>query len=205
MVGLSVTIDRHSLAYIGVAKTKKILGTGFFCLRPDWVFTAKHVVIDDYGHPRTDLAIWPLDLEGFPSTVIYTHPEVDLAVLQYSRTQGIKPLFAGYSSLTGSKGLICVGYSPTQSKLQEAAVLYVNSVVQFENESRERHFGLEELVVFEAAYSEGGHSGGPLLGEGGAVVGVVIQNFSANGKTYARATSLHPLLAVLRFPPTGQQ
>jgi len=42
------------------------------------------------------------------------------------------------------------------------------------------------------------------FGDGGTVVGVVVESFSDNSKTYARATGLHPLVAMLDFPRTGR-
>ena len=55
------------------------------------------------------------------------------------------------------------------------------------------------MIIFEAPYAEGGFSGGPILGEGGGVAGLIIDNFSVDGKIFARATSILSLLGELRF------
>jgi hypothetical protein len=70
--------------------------------------------------------------------------------------------------------------------------MLVNHVPAFTVEVREREGLNEELVVFNAPRSEGGHSGGPIMGEGGGVVGVVIQNYVENGtlRRVARALLL---------------
>ena len=74
-----------------------------------------------------------------------------------------------------------------------------NYIPSYTRECRERE-GNEDLVVFEAPYAEPGHSGGPILADGGTVVGVVVESFIAQGKTFARATGLHPLVTMLDFP-----
>ena len=76
-----------------------------------------------------------------------------------------------------------------------------NYVQSYAREERLRGAN-EDLVVFEAPYAEPRHSGGPVLGDGGNVVGVVVESFVAEGKTFARATGLHPLVAMLDFPTT---
>ncbi len=78
--------------------------------------------------------------------------------------------------------------------------MLINHIPVFTTEIRERKGFNEELVVFEAPWSEGGHSGGPIFGEGGGVVGVVIQNYRENQTLKARGTSLASLISELRFP-----
>jgi hypothetical protein len=74
-----------------------------------------------------------------------------------------------------------------------------NLVPSFTTERRERSDGQEDLVVFESTLSESGHSGGPVFGSGGGVVGVIIENW----ETGSRATSLVPLLRDLVFRDRG--
>jgi hypothetical protein len=80
-------------------------------------------------------------------------------------------------------------------------VVTVNAIESFSIEVRERQELHEEIIVFDASFSEGGHSGGPIFGTGGGVVGAVIENFYIGGRLKARATSLAPLVARLTLAP----
>jgi hypothetical protein len=77
--------------------------------------------------------------------------------------------------------------------------MYANNIPKFEVEFRERGAFKEEIIVFDAPFSEGGHSGGPIFGAGGGVVGVMIQNFYDGPVLRARATGLAPILVHLTF------
>lgn len=194
----SIKVGHDSFAIVKDLNCNKLLGTASVFIRRNWLLTAKHVVLCE-GLPRENIcAIF--GAKEIPARVIYFHKEVDLAVLELSETICRYPLASGYASLTGSKGLFCIGYSPTKTELHKRPSLYVNDVSSFEHEARERDFGIEELIIFEAPYSEGGHSGGPILGEGGSIVGVTIQNFRQNDKIYVRATSTAPLVDQLILP-----
>ena len=87
--GLSFTIDRHAVCFIGDAREDRTLATGFSFLRSEWIVTAKHVVLSQ-DRPR-DLVVWPLDGRPLPSTVIYMHPDLDLAVLYCEGTPARTP------------------------------------------------------------------------------------------------------------------
>ena len=104
-----------------------------------------------------------------------------------------------HHSLAGSSGLICAGYAPSRAAPGEPAVVFVNEIPSFQIEVRERAAFSEELMVFDASFSEGGHSGGPIFGSGGGVVGAIIESFYAGQQLKARATSLLPLMAHLNF------
>jgi hypothetical protein len=198
MSKISVTIDKESLVIIEDLDAKKLLGTGSVFIRKDWVLTAKHVVMHE-GIARNNIcAIF--NAKKISAKVIYAHKEVDLAVLELSESICLRPLTTGHASLTGSKGLISVGYSPKITQSSGNPSINIEAIENFDYEKRERSFGTEELIVFEAPTSEGGHSGGPILGDGASIVGIIIQNFSQNGKTYARATSISPLLDELSLP-----
>jgi S1-C subfamily serine protease len=207
MTDITISIDSNAVSLVLDGAVRKPLGTGFSFIRPNWIVTAKHVVITD-GRPRDQLLIGPSNNQpSIPARVLYTHPWVDLAVLEIEKNLCEHPLYPAHHAFAGSRGLICAGFAPSKST-PEAGVMLVNHVPAFTVEVRERQGLDEELVVFDAPYSEGGHSGGPIFGEGGGVVGVVIQNYLENGTLKARGTSLAPLIAELRFPDddaaTGQ-
>lgn len=143
--------------------------------------------------------MFPYGRAPVKANLLFAHPQVDLAVLELSQPSCERPLFPAHHALTGSSGFICAGYSPEQSKSGNKVAMYINEIPSFEVEVRERANLLEELVVFDASFSEGGHSGGPIFGAGGGVVGVIIQNFYAGDKLKARGTSVAPLISRLSF------
>jgi len=210
---VQVTIPKASIAFIIDPQVHKPLGTGFHFLRSDWIVTAKHVVMDG-DKPRPILlstylnaiAGTPIDSRalGCQCDVVWTHPEIDLAVLAVPPgAHEVLPLMPGHHSLAGAKGFYFVGYSPTSSG-DRKLTMAVGHTSQFAIERRERST-VEETVVFEAATAEGGNSGGPLLGEGGAVVGVIIERFSeAAGKSFCRATSIAPILEALTLAGSSE-
>ena len=159
-----------------------------------------HVVLQDGLHRENMCAVFGDQKIEISAKIIYLHKEVDLAVLELSKIICRRPLASGHASIAGSKGLFCIGYSPTITQRHGQPSLYVNDVPNFKYEKRERNFGVEELIVFEAPYAEGGHSGGPILGDGGSVVGVIIESISNNNKIHLRATSVAPLLDELILP-----
>jgi hypothetical protein len=201
MTALEFRVDLQSVVIVSVrGEYQRPIGSGFFLLRPDRLVTAKHVVCID-GAFRDNLTI------VHPSeprlSVHYVHTELDLAVLDVDPPLCRYPLAPSHERLVGAKGLVCVGYSPSQSdKVAHRYVMQFNPISAYSRETRTRSAD-EDLVVFEAPYAEGGHSGGPVLGEGGTVVGVMIQSFMADGKTLMRATGVHPLVADVDFLRTG--
>ena len=56
--GLKFTIDGRSIYLIIDEDLNQPLGTGFAFLRPRWIVTAKHVVVDQ-GLPRSNLTALP--------------------------------------------------------------------------------------------------------------------------------------------------
>lgn len=81
--------------------------------------------------------------------------------------------------------------------------MYVNRIVKFDIQLRGRDGYDEETIIFPAPDSEGGHSGGPIFGEGGGVVGAIIEHFHDGKHLVARGTSLMPLVAKLSFQSDG--
>jgi hypothetical protein len=88
-----------------------------------------------------------------------------------------------------------MGYTPSKGPM----TIEINQILSFDTETRDRAEGREELIVFDAPFAEGGNSGAPVCGEGGGVVGAVIECFQFEDKQRARATSLRPLLRQLHF------
>jgi hypothetical protein len=197
---MQVSFDVNSIGIVLDLVEQRALGTGFVLLRPNWIVTAKHVVMLN-GLPRTEIAIL-VEAGRLRARVHAVHPEVDLAVLELLEPAVCKtPLFPSYAGFTGSNGMLSLGYSPTLSKQSSPGAGVVNGypIASYETVVRERSGGNEEVITFKAPASEGGNSGSPVLGNGGGVVGVVIENFIENGVTLARATSLVPLLRGILF------
>ena len=196
---MEVSFDVNSIGIVLDLAEHRALGTGFALLRPNWYVTAKHVVVVD-RMPRREIAI--LVQAGRQRARVHAmHPEVDLAVIELLDPPVCKtPLFPSYAGFTGSKGMLSLGYSPTLSG-QSAPAGVVNGypITSYETVVRERNTGHEDVITFNAPTSEGGNSGSPVLGTGGGVVGVIIENYVDDGKTLARATSLVPLLRGLLF------
>ena len=172
------------------------LGTGFFFLRPNWIVTAAHVVLEEFESPRKNLYLEFPDKQGItPSVnVLAIHRENDIALLELATDEGrcSKPFFPGYDELSVSKGLISLGYTPSRGKTITVSIAKV-----YEKSFRERE-DIETVLEFESQHIEGGSSGGPIFGDGGAVLGILINVFTIEeepDKKFARATSISNLMA----------
>jgi Trypsin-like peptidase domain len=204
MADITISIDSNAVSLVLDGEERRPLGTGFSFIRPNWIVTAKHVVLKD-GIPRNQLLIGPSNGQpSIPAQILYTHPQVDLAVLVIFKNLCEHPLYPAHHAFAGSKGLICAGFAPSKST-HELGTMLVNHIPAFTTELRERQGFNEELVVFDAPWSEGGHSGGPIFGEGGGVVGVIVQNYREGETLKARGTSLAPLITELRFPDNSSK
>lgn len=200
-MAITFTIDQFAVSLVLDGGLKKILGTAFSFIKPNWVATAKHVALE-HGVPRDHLLISPYKSPSIRARVLFAHPQVDLAVLELDRNLCLRPLFPAHHSLVGSSGLVCAGYAPSKSAPGDPAVLFVNEIPSFQTEVRGRMSLDEELIVFDASFLEGGHSGGPIFGSGGGVVGAIIESFNVAGQRRARGTGLAPLVAHLSFVET---
>lgn len=196
-MNLTIHIDKYSLCIIVDKNENKALGTGFVFIKTNWIVTAKHVVVKD-DEIRNNLQLLHLNEKPVSTSVLFVHPIYDLAVLTTDDLLCKKPLFPSYEEFTGRKGLICCGYSPSKSINNELS-FFVNSVPNYQLVIRSRDYGDEKLLFFDAPFAEGGHSGGPLLGEGAGVVAVVIEGFKLNDHYIVKATSILPLLEFLKF------
>jgi Trypsin-like peptidase domain len=197
-MGITITIHQSAIGLVREESLAKPIGTAFCFLLPHWVVTAKHVVMD-YGEPRRRLTFVPNKARAMGARVLFAHPEVDLAVLEVEQPICDRPLYPGHHTLAGAKGLIFAGYAPSKPQASGQPSIYVNEIPQFQVQVRERGALSEDTILFAAPDAEGGHSGGPVFGEGGGVVGAVINRFHDGSSFVAQATSLAPLLAGLRF------
>jgi len=197
-VGIKFTIHQSAIGLVRDEALAKPIGTAFSFLLPHWFVTAKHVVMD-HGEPRSGLTLAPNGAHRLSARVLFAHPEVDLAVLVVESPVCDRPLFPAHHSLTGANGLVFAGYSPSKPQSSGQPSIYVNEIAQFEVQVRGRGAYDEDTILFAAADSEGGHSGGPVFGEGGGVVGAIINRYHDGSRFVAQATSLAPLLANLRF------
>jgi S1-C subfamily serine protease len=198
MPGLTITINGSSIAVIRDREHNRPIGTGFVFVRPSWIVTAKHVVIRD-GILRENLdLIFTSQNNYLPASLLYAHPTLDLAVLSAPDSPCETPLYPAHHEFVGKEGFITVGYKPSKNTANGFSV-EANTVPSFTIELRERADGNEEVLIFPANFAEGGHSGGPVLGAGGGVVGVIIEDFSNAEGQFARASSIKPLLDRLAF------
>jgi hypothetical protein len=197
-MGITFTIHQSAIGLVRDESLDKPIGTAFSFLRPHWFVTAKHVVME-YGEPRRNLTVAPNKLRPVTAHVLFAHPEVDLAVLEVAMPVCDRPLYPGHHSLAGAKGLVFAGYAPSKPQESGEPSIYVNEIPKFQVQVRERGAFDEDTILFAAPDSEGGHSGGPVFGEGGGVVGAIINRFHDGSGFVAQATSLAPLLASLQF------
>ncbi len=177
------------------------LGTGFVFLKPDWIVTAEHVVIDQ-GLPRNSLYVKFADpnlTKRYRVKIVSIHKENDLAILELTNESSPcqKPLFPGYDDLSVSRGIVCMGLTPTKGK----SILTASLAHLYDKYIRERERN-EIILEFESEDIEGGCSGGPIFGDGGVVLAVMINVFSTESnpsKKMVRATSIRNLMAGITF------
>jgi Trypsin-like peptidase domain len=198
---LSFTIHQDALFVIYDVDENRPLATGFCFIKPEWVVTAKHVV-QDMGLSRSNLSLLSFSSTPVSASTIFVHEHYDLAVLRINgRSPCDVPLFPGYEEYTGGKGLVCCGYAPSRRRSDERPYpLLTSDVLTYDREERIRDHGDESLIVFDHPDMELGHSGGPVFGEGGGVVAVLIDRMRpSDGVVRARATSIISLLEFLTF------
>lgn len=202
----SFTIDQNAIALVRDEMLGKHIGTGFSFIQPNWFVTAKHVVMD-YGEPRRHLTILANKSKSGSTDVqlLFAHPEVDLAVVESSIPICKRPLFPAHHALAGADGLVFAGYAPSKPQPNGMPSIYVNQIPRFEVQLRGRSNFEEETILFAAPDSEGGHSGGPIFGAGGGVVGAIIDHFHDGHQLIARGTSLVPLISSLGFCPGSRR
>ena len=204
--GFRFTIHYDSLFLLCDDEEDRALATAFCFIKPEWVVTAEHAVLD-MDIPHRNLSLLSRRNGRLRGSVLFLHPSHDLAVLGIEGQSPCDvPLFPSFEGYTGSNGLVACGYAPSLSdrERREYKVL-ANPVTSYERQERTRRTGEEALILFDAPWMEGGHSGGPVFGEGGGVAAVMIELIrSDNGVVRARATSILHLLRYLTFGDSGQ-
>lgn len=195
MTAQVISSDEFALCVVEAARGK---GTGFAFLKPTWVVTAKHVVADQ----PASVPIRLLFRQGltFPARVLFAHPQVDLAVLEVLGETRCRAPFLPGDRAPHDGNLLCVGYKPSISdKARGQYTSFVSGVDSYERSTRQRDGYEEILFTFPAPEGEPGHSGGPLLAPGGAVIGVVVDGITLAGQHLMRATCIVALLDHLGF------
>jgi Trypsin-like peptidase domain len=203
-MALTFTIDDGAIALVHFGAAGPAMGTAFAFLKPTWAVTAKHVAIE-HGIPRTNLHVQAYKRPAVAAKVLFAHREVDLAILELASPVCRRPLYPGHHSMASADGLVFAGFNPTRTASTGVPLILVSLITSYAVEERERDTCVEETVVFHAPESEGGNSGGPILGTTGAVVGVVIDNFTRDTGLHARGTGLQPLLDRLTFTQNGRR
>ena len=167
----SITIDKASFLIV-CTRGDRMLGSGFVFLSSNYIVTAKHVV-EEYGLPRNNLSVIFYNIEGeYPVQVVFMHPELDIAVLEMVDIICKKPLIQSALRLADSECFFTIGYKPSESSRNDGT-MEVNQILRFEIEKRERESIIEESMVFDCTFLEGGHSGGPILADDGKVIAIV--------------------------------
>ena len=194
---MSIIINDKSICIVWDDDDKKNIGTAFSFLNLRWFITAKHVAIKD-GLPRENIKLSFLGGKNTKCSVVAIHPELDLALLEHQGEPICeKPLMPGHHNYLNHEGLFYIGYSPKLSEGNNSSA-EVNHIQNYTVEHRERS-NVETLLHFPAKYAEGGNSGGPILGTGGAVVAVIIEKYTSEDITYCRATDINVLLEGLAY------
>ena len=191
-------IDPSAVSIVVDQDIQRPLGTGFYFLQPQFFVTAKHVVVNPHtGSVRPNLVLMQNGPAYPRAQVAFLHPSLDLAVLSIESPGCEVPLFPSDQRLVGAHGLCYWGYAPSLS--DTSSHTYVAVVVEIASyeceEPRERADGTEWVLRFNTNFSEGGHSGGPVLGTGGGVVAVITEGH--NG--WVRATEIRALLPYITF------
>ena len=195
---LPTDIDESAVSIVVDQNIHRPLGTGFYFLQPQFFVTAKHVVVDrDTGSVRDNLVLMQNGPAYPRAEVAFLHPSLDLAVLKIDSPGCQVPLYPSDQRLVGRHGLRYWGYAPSLSdKVSHRYVVAVMEINQYECEPpRERSDGTEWVLRFGTDFSEGGHSGGPVLAVGGGVVAVITEGHEG----WVRATEIRALLPYVSF------
>lgn len=202
--GYSFTMHHDAVFLVCDEYVSHPLATGFCFIKPEWVVTAKHAVVE-MGATRTSLVLFSRGHGMLRASVAFLHPTHDLAVLRIEGQSPCDvPLFPGYEGYAGQNWLVACGFAPSLGGGENPNhTILLSKVASYEREERTRNSGDESLIVFDLPGMEGGHSGGPVFGEGGVVVAVLIELIrSDTGPPRARATSVLHLLRHLAFENT---
>jgi hypothetical protein len=180
----------------------KPLGTGFYFLQRHFFVTAKRVVeYRDTGAARGNLVLVQNSPNYPKAEVVFRHPTLDLAVLRIDRPGCKSPLYQSDQHLAAKGDLRYWGYAPSLSHPDRNfyGVLVGGPTEYIDEPARLRDDGMEQLLRFEGTHYESGHSGGPVIGTWGGVVGVIIEGDNDKGSWF-RATEISALLPYISFP-----
>lgn len=194
-------LNKNQVCIISDANEKiPDLGTGFLFMRNDWIVTAAHVVME-HGLPRQKLYaefVPNINEKVFVNLkVLAIHQESDIAILQITNQDNpcTKPLYPGNEELSSSKGIIYCGFESIDGNLR------VELTEHFSKDSRFRDH--EEIILeFPSTHVTGGYSGGPIFGDGGVVLGIMINQFSNETepeKKFARAISIKTVMNAINI------
>ena len=151
-------------------------GTGFFVASNGYLVTNNHVIDD-----TTDFAVRDFKGRFYRAQLIARDPKRDLALLKVS---GNFPVLRIAHSDTVSKGqhVFAVGYPQIAIQGNESKV--TDGIISSFSGIRNDDDWFQISVPIQ-----GGNSGGPLVTEGGSVVGVVVASVNVS-KFYAKAGTL---------------
>src|SRR5690242_13362472 len=92
------SLDGNSIGLVGIAGREMKLASGFVFLRPDWVVTAKHVVVDRFtGEARPAVFRSTLTEVTYTARAAIIHPSLDLAVIELTTASACtRPLYPSY-------------------------------------------------------------------------------------------------------------
>lgn len=196
---LRMTIDTNAVGLILDAKERRPLATGFVFLRSNWIVTAKHVVEPPPGCRSQWRDVHFRSRSGFvPARVFAASPETDVCILSLQGPAPCnRPLMPGNETLVTASGFVFAGYAPSKTTTTGPAIL-VCRAMSYGVQERERS-SIERVLEFDTNEMERGFSGGPVLGEGGSVVGLLIQIVPDTTPPRGRATSIDGILGALRI------
>ncbi len=170
-IGVNQRIVNPFSPFSGSGRTQdQTIGTGFVVSDKNIIVTNRHVVSD----PNMKYTVVTKDGKKLEVTKIYRDPTLDLALVQVSDLQGLKPLELGDSSKL-KVGQIAIAIGNALGRFDNTVTTGVVSGVGRTVSAGDPFSGeterLDNLIQTDAAINPG-NSGGPLLNSAGQVIGV---------------------------------
>lgn len=158
---IKATEDKKSQEAAEAKRNAITTGTGFFIAPQGYIVTNYHVIQD-----ATDFAIRDQKGRFLKASVIARDSNSDLALLKVNATYPVLPIANSANVFKGQR-VLAVGYPQIAIQGNESKVTdgIISSFSGLQN--NENWFQISVPI-------QGGNSGGPLVTEGGAVVGVVV-------------------------------